>query len=495
MIPNDEFNQALLAHVHPADWVSPKPADRYDLVVLGAGTAGLVTAVGAAGLGARVAIVERHLMGGDCLNFGCVPSKAVIAAARGVHAARAVAEFGGADPGETDFARVMRQMRQLRAGLAAHDSAARLAGLGIDVFLGDAHFSGRDRVDVGDQTLLFSKAVIATGARSAVPPIPGLASVPFLTNESVFDLTDRPGHLIVLGAGPIGCELAQTFRRLGSRVSLVSLDPRVLPREDADASAVVQAQLHSEGVELYLGGAITAVSTDADGIRVVGAGGHGPIVGDALLVATGRTPNLEGLRPDAAGVKVNGSGVVVDDRLRTTNPRIYAAGDVCSAYKFTHAADAMARMVIQNALFFGRRKVTDLVVPWATYTDPEVAHVGLTADQAQRRGASVVTLTVPMSTVDRAVLERRPEGFARVHADAGSGRILGATIVGDGAGELIGEMAVAMAARLPLGRIGSVIHPYPTRSEAWKKLGDQWNKRRLTPRAAWVLRTLIRWQR
>ncbi|MGE3343488.1 MAG: mercuric reductase [Vicinamibacterales bacterium] len=494
MIPNDEFNQALLAHVHPADWVSPAPQAKYDLVVVGAGTAGLVTAVGAAGLGARVAIIERHLMGGDCLNFGCVPSKAVIAAARTVHAARAAMAFGATDPGAIDFERVMARMRRLRAGLAAHDSAARLAGLGIDVFLGDAQFAGTDVVEVNGVTVRFAKAVIATGARSAVPPIPGLPSVRFLTNETVFDLTQRPEHLIVLGAGPIGCELAQTFRRLGARVSLVSLEPRVLPREDPDASAVVQAQLASEGIRLFLGGAITAVMQEGHDVRVIVEGAE-PITGDALLVATGRTPNLQSLALDRAGVRVDSTGIVVDDHLRTSNRRIFAAGDVCSVYKFTHAADAMARIVIQNALFFGRKKVSDLVVPWATYTDPEVAHVGLTADQAHRRGASVVTLTVPLSSIDRAVLEGRTDGFARVHVEARAGRILGATIVGEGAGELIGEMAVAMASRVAIGAVGGMIHPYPTRSEAWKKLGDQWNKRRLTPFAARVLRALIRWQR
>lgn len=497
MIPNDEFNQSLLAMVRPDGWVAPRPPDRYDLVVIGAGTGGLVTAVGAAGLGARVAIVERHLMGGDCLNFGCVPSKAVIAAARTVTTARDAVQFGLRVDGAVDFPAVMSRMRRLRAGLAHHDSAERLAGLGIDVFLGAARFSGPDTVTVDDHALRFTKAVIATGARAAVPPIPGLADVGPLTNETVFSLTTRPDRLIVIGGGPIGCELAQTFRRLGSTVTVVSLDPRLLPREDPDASRILTGQFEADGIKLSLGATVTAVSRGASGVLLhVERQGHREVFsGDAVLVAAGRQPNVEGLDLDAAGVGVTPSGIQVDDRLRTANRRIFAVGDVCSPYQFTHAADAMARIAIQNALFFGRRRASDLVVPWATYTDPEIAHVGLTAADAAKRGEAVVTLTVPLSRVDRAVLDGRTDGFARAHVDARSGRILGATMVGAHAGDLIGEIAVAISARLPLGRLGNVIHPYPTVSEAWKKLGDQWTRRRLTPRAAAVLRALIRWQR
>lgn len=487
--PDDEHNRALVAHVHPADWVNPAPAGRYNLVVIGAGTAGLVSAVGAAGLGAKVAIVERHLMGGDCLNYGCVPSKALIRSAREMAAGRQAPSDAG------NFAAAMTRMRAIRAGIAKHDSAARLAGLGIDVFLGHARFAAPDAVDVAGARLSFARAVIATGARAGAPPIPGLAEAGFLTNETVFSLIERPQRLVVIGAGPIGCELAQVFRRFGARVTILSDSTGVLPREDPDAAAVVQAALEREGVVLELGVSIQRVER-LDGIRRVvftRDGREASVDGDEVLVAAGREPNVDGLGLEAAGVAYDRRGVTVDDHLRTTNHRIYAAGDIASRFQFTHAADALARIVIQNALFFGRKKASALVIPWCTYTDPEVAHVGLDAAEAAKR-EDVRTLTVKMADVDRAVLDGETEGFARVHADA-KGRVLGATLVAPHAGEMIGEISLAMTARLPLGTLAGTIHPYPTQSEAWKKLGDAWNRTRLTPRVRTLFERVLAWRR
>ena len=497
--PDDRFNRALVAAAHPADWVNPVPAGRYNLVVLGAGTAGLVAAVGAASLGARVAIVERHLMGGDCLNFGCVPSKAMIAAARTVAAARRAERFGISiqAPGEVDFPAVMEQMRRLRAGLAGNDSAARLASLGVDVFLGAATFTGAESVAVGNQSLHFARAVIATGARSTLPGIPGLADGEFFTNETIFSLTTRPRHLIVIGGGPIGCELAQTFRRLGSRVTIIDRNPSLLARDDPDASVVVMDAFRREGITIVSNATVTAISRPGGGLAV-GYESHGSrteVSGDALLVAVGRTPNLDGLGLERAGVDSSDHGVMVDDWLRTSNRRVYAAGDVCSREKFTHAADATARVVLRNALFFGRERASALVIPWATYTDPEVAHVGVTAKAAAARGAAVKTLTVSLAKIDRAVLDGEAEGFARVHVEAASGRILGATMVAAHAGELIGEMVVAMRAGARMSDLGFTIHPYPTQSEAWKRLGDEWNRDRLSPRIRRLLGALLRWRR
>jgi pyruvate/2-oxoglutarate dehydrogenase complex dihydrolipoamide dehydrogenase (E3) component len=483
--PDDEHNRALVAHVHPARWQNPAPAGKYNLVVLGAGTAGLVSAIGAAGLGAKVALVERHLMGGDCLNVGCVPSKGIIRAARAAAAVREGAAFGvRAGRVDVDFGAAMERMRSLRAGIAPNDSAQRYAGLGVDVFFGEARFLGPEAVDVDGQRLRFARAVIATGGRASSPPIPGLAEVGYLTNETVFSLTELPRRLVVIGAGPIGCELAQAFRRFGSEVTIVSLDPRVLPREDADASAVLERRFAAEGVRLRLGAKILRAERRADARAVVFErdGKLEEALGDAILVAVGRAPNVEGLDLENAGVAYVRRGVEVDDRLRTTNRRIYAAGDVCSAYKFTHAADAMARVVIQNALFFGRKKGSALVIPWSTYTDPEIAHVGLHEREAQERGHDVATFTVPLREVDRAVLDGDAEGFARVHAERRSGRILGATLVAGHAGEMIGEMSLAITTGLTLGDVSRTIHPYPTQSEAWKRLGDAWNRTRLTPR-------------
>lgn len=497
--PDDEHNRALLAHVRPADWANPVPAGRYNLVVIGAGTAGLVTAAGAAGLGARVALVERHLMGGDCLNYGCVPSKALLSAARAAAGVRHAAAFGvSADHVSVDFGAVMARMRRLRAGIAKHDSVARFAGLGIDVFQGDARFVSPDAVAVEGATLRFARAVIATGARAAAPPISGLEETGYLTNETVFSLTELPRRLIVIGAGPIGCELAQAFRRFGSEVTVVSRDPQVLPREDADAAKVVRASLERDGVTFELGASIASVERRPGHLKSVTFEQNGAkrqVVGDEILVAVGRTPNLDSLDLAAAGVTRTERGVTVDDRMRTTNPRVFAAGDVASRYQFTHAADAMARIVIQNALFFGRKKASALVVPWATYTDPELAHVGLSAEDAESRGASVRTLTVRFAELDRAIVDGETDGFARVHVDARSGTLLGATLVGPHGGDLIGEMVLAISRGTKVGALAGVIHPYPTRGEAWRKLGDAWNRTRLTPRVRWWFETFLRFRR
>ncbi len=493
--PDDEHNRALMEHVHPPSWVNPTPAGRYNLVVVGAGTAGLVSALGAAALGARVALIERHLMGGDCLNVGCVPSKGVLRAARAIHAARGAAAFGvrGGEAADADFPAVMARVRRLRAGLAEHDSARRLAGLGVDVFLGDGRFVAPDAVEVGGARLRFARAVIATGARAAGLPVPGLAEAGFLTNETVFGLTELPRRLVIIGAGPIGCELGQAFRRFGAEVSIVSLDPRLLPREDPDAAAVLAARFEREGVHLSLGVKPASVSTRGRHkvLAFEGPGGPGEVAGEEILVAAGRAPNVEGLGLEAAGVAFGRAGVTVNDRLRTSNPRIYAAGDICSAYKFTHAADAMARIAIQNALFFGRKRASGLVIPWCTYTDPEIAHVGLYEEEARRRGLRVTTFTQPLADVDRAVLDGEAEGFARVHVEERSGRILGGTLVASHAGEMIGELVFAITAGLRAGSLATAIHPYPTQAEAWRRLGDAVNRRRLTPAVQTWLRRLL----
>ncbi|HUF35195.1 MAG TPA: mercuric reductase [Gemmatimonadales bacterium] len=487
--PFDQFNQQLVANVHPPDWMDPDPKERYHLVVIGAGTAGLVSAAIAAGLGARVALVERHLMGGDCLNVGCVPSKGMIAAARAWQdAADASRTFAGPRVvGSGSFPEVMARMRRIRAGLSRVDSAARFRDLGVDVFLGGARFVAPDAAQVNGRTLRFRRAVIATGARAAAPPIPGLDRAGYLTNETVFSLTELPGHLVVLGAGPIGCELAQAFARLGARVTLISKDTRILPREDADAARLVEQAMERDGVRLLRQSrTIRVESRGGRRIVVIERDGRGEeVAGDQILAAVGRAPNVEGLGLEEAGVRYERSGVAVNDRLRTSNPRIYAVGDICSAHKFTHAADAQARLVIGNALFFGLGggRVSRLVMPWVTYTSPEVAHVGLGEREAVAAGHEVHTITVPLHDVDRAVLDGGEEGFLRVHLRKGTDTILGATLVAEHAGEMIGELTVAMTNGLGLGRVGAAIHSYPTQAEVFRKAADAWRRTRLTPRA------------
>lgn len=499
VLPWDSHNQKLVSHVHPPDWQNPTPADRYNLVVIGGGTAGLVTAIGAAGLGAKVALIEKHFLGGDCLNVGCVPSKALIRAAQAVAAVREAGEFGvHVPPGTTaDFGKVMERMRRLRADISPHDSAQRFTELGVDVFLGGGKFTGPDTVGVGGQTLRFAKAVIATGARASAPPIPGLKDVPYLTNETLFSLTELPRRIGIIGAGPIGCEMAQSFARFGSEVFLVEAEHGILPREDRDAADAVWSEMERDGVNLLCCGKNLKLAQDPAGVRLqVESHGKGyDVLVDQLLVAVGRAPNVEGLGLETVGVAFDKKGVKVNDRLQTANPRIYACGDICSPYQFTHAADFMARIVIQNALFHGRATVSSLIIPWATYTSPELAHVGLYEKEAQAKGIAVDTYTQELGKVDRAILDGETAGFVRVHVRKGTDEIVGATVVAAHAGDLIGELTLAMKGKLGLKTIGATIHPYPTQAEAIRKTGDLYNRTRLTPFVKNLMHRWLAWRR
>lgn len=500
LAPHDSHNATLVANVHPPAWVNPEPAGRYNLVVIGAGTAGLVSAAGAAGLGARVALIERHLMGGDCLNVGCVPSKAVIRASRAIRDARSSGVFGvrGGEGLEIDFAYAMERMRRLRAGISRHDSAGRFRDeLGVDVFIGEGRFAGPDCIEVDGRRLSFDRAAVCTGARAAAPPIPGLEEAGYLTNETIFSLTELPARLAVIGGGPIGCEMAQAFARFGSQVTLVEVGQHILSREDADAASILQEVFVREGIDLQLGVKFSGVgSAGGDKIlRLERAGETFEVRADAILVGVGRAPNVEGLELGRGGISFDRSGVVVNDRLQTSNPRVYAAGDICSPFKFTHTADAQARILIANALFMGRQKASALTIPWCTYTDPEIAHVGLYERDADERGIAVDTLTVPLESVDRAILDGESEGFARVHLRRGSDRILGATIVARHAGEMIGEFSLAITNGLGLSAIGRTIHPYPTQAEAIRKLADARNRTRLTPTVKKILGGWLSWRR
>jgi len=496
LTPADLHNRKLIDNVHPPDWINPAPAPRYNMVVIGAGTAGLIIAAGAAGLGAKVALIERELMGGDCLNAGCVPSKALLRSARAAADVRRASAFGTtAQGGASDFAAVMERMRRLRAELSAKDSAARYRAMGVDVFIGEGRFAGPDTVEVDGRRLRFARAAIASGTRAAAPPIAGLKEAGYLTNETVFALTAMPPRLIVIGGGPVGCELAQAFARLGSRVAIVEMAPSILPAEDRDASAIVRAALARDGVELHEGARIAGVSANGGAkiVRFESGGQTRVIEADEILAAAGRTPVVDRLNLEAAGVQYDrDAGISVNDRLQTTNPRIYAAGDVASRYRFTHVADATARIVIRNALFFGRQRASALTIPWCTYTDPEVAQVGMSEEQA--RGCGARTFLQPMAEVDRAVIDGDLEGLVKLHA-ATSGRILGATIVARHAGEMIAELTLAMTSGIGLGTIASTIHPYPTQAEAIRKIGDAYNRARLTPRVSALFRKWLAWTR
>jgi pyruvate/2-oxoglutarate dehydrogenase complex dihydrolipoamide dehydrogenase (E3) component len=491
LVPDDAANRALLANVHPPDWTNPEPAPSYHLVVIGAGTAGLICASVAAGLGARVALVERHLMGGDCLNVGCVPSKSILRSARVIGELRRAAEHGIELPDgvAVDFRAVMARMRGIRARISREDSVRRYTEeLGVDVFLGEGRFLGPETLEVEGARLRFRRAVIATGARAATPPVEGLDEVGFLTNETLFSVTERPARLAVIGGGPIGCEMAQAFRRLGSEVTLLEMGPRILPRDDPEASEIVAEGFRREGIRLLLRSEVERVEKTPEGKRVHlrSEGATRDECFDEILVGAGRAPNVEGLGLEAAGVAYDTRrGVQVDARLRTTNRRIFAAGDVCMRWKFTHAADAAAKIVVRNALFpFGRQKVSDLVMPWCTYTDPEVAHVGIGPEEAEAQGIALDTFRVPLERVNRATADGEEQGFVKLHVKKGTDHVVGATIVASHAGEMLSEVTLAITAGLGLGKLAGVIHPYPTQAEGIKAAANAWMRSRFTPRVA-----------
>lgn len=499
LAPMDGYNQALLANTHPSNWQNPTPPACYNMVVVGGGTAGLVTAAGVAGLGGRVALIERLFLGGDCLNVGCVPSKTFIAAAR-LAAGIAGADRYGARPesGTVDFGAVMERVRRIRSDISHHDSASRFRDLGVDIFFGDAVFTGPRTIEVGGQKLLFAKACIATGARALRPEIEGLEEAGFHTNETIFSLTERPQRLVVLGTGPIGCELGQAFARLGSKVIIIEKGPQVLGREDRDAANIVAKVFMDTGIHCLLNTSVKKIESDQTRkrIHIETPDGEQVVEADEILVGFGRVPNVEGLGLEVAGVEFDPRhGVRVDDRLCTTNKRIYAAGDVCLRHKFTHTADAAARIVIQNALFFGRKKLSALNIPWCTYTDPEIAHVGLYEADARERGIDTDMINVPMADVDRAQTDGQIEGFVKILLKKGTDRMIGATIVSAHAGDMISEISVAMAAGAGLKTLSGVIHPYPTQAEAIKHAADVYSRRRLTPFVKTLFRKWLTWQR
>lgn len=463
---------------------------RADVCIVGAGSAGLSVAAGASQMGADVVLIEKGEMGGDCLNYGCVPSKALLAAAKAAQYGREAGKFGVtfAEP-QIDFAKVNAHVHEVIAGIAPHDSQERFEGLGATVLRAPAVFTGRDRLSAGDDTVVAKRFVIATGSKPAVPPIDGLDTVPYLTNETVFTLTAAPEHLIVVGGGPIGCEMAQAHRRLGSRVTVLEMFS-IMPKDDPDLVAVVRDRLIADGVDLREGAKVERVEAREAGVRVAVDGAT--VEGSHILVATGRAPSVDGLGLEAAGVTYSPRGIDVDARLRTSNKRIFALGDVTGGFQFTHQAGYHAGIAIQNLLFRLPAKVDDSSIPWVTYTEPELAQVGMTAAQLMEADSKGTVLESEFLGNDRAKAVRETDGRIKVMVDR-KGRIRGASIVGANAGELLQPWLLAITQKLKIRAMTGFRAPYPTFGEINKvAAGSYFTPKLYSDFTRRVVRTLMK---
>ncbi len=439
----------------------------YDLVIIGGGSGGLVVASAAAQLKAKVALVEKDRLGGDCLWYGCVPSKSLIHAARVAHEVKNSSRFGiYTNPPEIKFAEANCHVAQVIKEIEPHDSPERFRGLGVEVIFGSGQFIDKETFEVDGRKLTARAFVVSTGSRAAIPPVPGLKEAGYLTNEEVFSLTERPDSLAVIGAGPIGCELGQSFHRLGAEVTIIASRDQIMPKEDPEAAAVVQKEMEAEGIRILTQARVKEVKV-IDGKKVLQAGEH-EIAVDEILVSAGRSPNVDSLNLEAAGVEYDKKGIKVNQKLQTTNSKIYGCGDVIGGYQFTHVAGYEAVVALKNALFFPLSKVKYGVIPWATFTDPELARVGMTEEEAKKHyGDDVQVLKQPFAGVDRAQAEAATAGFSKI-ITRGNGEILGAHLVGPSAGELIHEIVLAMSNNLKVSALTG-IHVYPTLSEVNSK--------------------------
>src|SRR6266851_2454474 len=469
LFPVDIHNQKTIRQGHPPDWTN-REGGEYDLVVLGGGPAGLVAAMTAAAGGHRVAITEQLLTGGTCVNFGCTPSKALIRCARAAHEARRGADFGFglSSPPQVDFAKVMERVRRIRSMSSAGDAVQVVADAGVDVYLGQTTFIKPNAVTVDGRELRFKKAVIATGARPVAPAIEGLTEGEYLTNETVFSLTEIPRKLVVFGGGPMGSELAQAFRRLGTEVDLVYSGSSLLPKDEPEAGEVLRRQFERDGIGLHC--EFRAVRAANGRLTIKGKAETRELDYDKLLLGIGRKANVEDLGLEAANIRVKDGDVETDGNLRTSNQDVYDAGDVAFPEKYTHAAMATARLCVANALNGANRPARDLVIPHCTYTDPEVASVGLTPLRAAEEGIALETHRLELTKVERAFIDGEEEGFAALYTRRWSAEIVGATLVAAHAGEMISELTLAITNRLTMQALAETVHCYPTQAEVFQRI-------------------------
>jgi pyruvate/2-oxoglutarate dehydrogenase complex dihydrolipoamide dehydrogenase (E3) component len=462
----------FLQRVRPSDWSNPLPRSPYDLLIIGAGPAGLEAADEAVRLGASVALVERNRLGGNSLNVGSIPSKSIIRASRLRAAVRDAEEFSATttEAMRMDYGVVLARMHRIRARIAEYHSAERLREKGIDLYFGQAHFSSPTLLRVGDVSLAFRKALIATGARPRKADIKGIDNIDYRTSTTIFDMDQLPKRMVVIGGGPLGCELAQAFCKLGSDVSIVEANPKFLPLEERDAAEVLSRSMARDGVTIRLNTTVTAARTE-NGIKVletVNAGVKDRIETGEILLSVGRAPNVETLALEMAGIAfTTGNGIGVDSNFRTSNPNTYAAGDVCSPLKFVNVARASARVAVRHALLDEAATTQTALAPWCTYCDPEIAHIGLHIWDARAQNIPVTTYTVMMQDIDRAITDGEDTGFIKIHLQHGTDRILGASIVATNASEIINEMAVIMSAGIGMNQLSSMLHTYPSRSEGF----------------------------
>ena len=512
----DEHNAELLDCVRPIRWQDPEPEPMYNMVAIGAGAGGLVTALGVAGVGGKSAICEKNLFGGDCLNTGCVPSKALISAAKHVHNVRQGSKYGITCAGEfkVDFQKVMESIRKKRATIGHHDACDRfIKDYGIDIFLGHAKFIDQNTIECNGKKLKFARAVIASGGRPYVPIIPGIENVYYYTSENIFNIVTRPQNIVIIGGGPIGAELGQSFQRLGCKVTFLLKSSRFLNKEDPDAAKIVKNKLEKEGCTFYTNVKYNMIESSNDlsssppniqkSSRCVihllrTTESHNKTLSihcDILILACGRLPNVNGMNLEAAGVKFDEKrGIHIGETMRTSNSKIYAVGDCCQSQHFTHMADQMARTVIKNACFFGSGKYTEMVIPRVTYTDPELAQVGLNKIELAEQGIEFSEYIYDFKESDRAICDDDLQGFIKFYTVKNTPTILGCVIVCARAGEMIGEAALAMSNKLTLSHIYNTVHPYPTYSESFRAAAGKWANTKLTTNAKVMLRKLLKFR-